>query len=97
MGKNFTIFNIIHFQERLHRENHINHKNLNIQKALLYLINSACIAVTCWPDEFKCDDYCWNKIYICDGEEDCSDGSDERGCVTTSTTSIITTPTSQLA
>jgi hypothetical protein len=41
---------------------------------------------TCDPDDFECDSGgCVNGTWVCDGEEDCYDGSDEGVCVTTET------------
>ena len=35
----------------------------------------------CEPNEFKCPNgQCVMKIWRCDGEDDCSDGFDERNC-----------------
>lgn len=35
----------------------------------------------CEPNEFKCDnDRCVQKQWLCDGDDDCGDGSDERNC-----------------
>lgn len=35
----------------------------------------------CGPGEFKCDnDRCVQKQWLCDGDDDCGDGSDERNC-----------------
>ncbi|KAF6019647.1 hypothetical protein EB796_022010 [Bugula neritina] len=38
--------------------------------------------VTCKPNETRCDNgfECLRNQYVCDGNEDCSDNSDERGC-----------------
>lgn len=36
---------------------------------------------TCTPDEFSCDNgNCIKKKWLCDLEDDCGDGSDERKC-----------------
>ena len=36
---------------------------------------------TCTPDEFTCDNgNCIQKKWLCDFEDDCGDGSDERKC-----------------
>uniref|UniRef100_UPI00358EB51F low-density lipoprotein receptor-like n=1 Tax=Myxine glutinosa TaxID=7769 RepID=UPI00358EB51F len=39
-------------------------------------------ALVCWTDEIPCLDksHCVPQIYVCDGEADCKDGSDERDC-----------------
>lgn len=35
----------------------------------------------CEPNEFKCaNGHCALKLWRCDGENDCGDGSDESGC-----------------
>ncbi|WP_181696202.1 hypothetical protein [Nocardia sp. GTS18] len=35
----------------------------------------------CEPTEFKCDnDRCVQKQWLCDGDDDCGDGTDERNC-----------------
>ncbi|MFC4376321.1 hypothetical protein ACFO5K_19680 [Nocardia halotolerans] len=35
----------------------------------------------CEPNEFKCDnDRCVQKQWLCDGDDDCGDGTDERNC-----------------
>lgn len=35
----------------------------------------------CEPNEFTCDnDRCVQKQWLCDGDDDCGDGSDERNC-----------------
>lgn len=35
--------------------------------------------VTCGPESFQCDDGdCSVKSWVCDGEKDCKDGSDEK-------------------
>lgn len=35
----------------------------------------------CEPNEFKCrNGHCALKLWRCDGDNDCGDGSDETGC-----------------
>lgn len=35
----------------------------------------------CEPNEFRCDnDRCVQKQWLCDGDDDCGDGTDERNC-----------------
>lgn len=37
--------------------------------------------IQCEPTEFRCDnDRCVQKQWLCDGDDDCGDGSDERNC-----------------
>lgn len=36
---------------------------------------------TCEPRQFQCPDHrCIDPFYVCDGDKDCIDGADERGC-----------------
>ena len=37
---------------------------------------------TCESHQFQCEEHhnCINGVWRCDGDEDCSDGSDEAGC-----------------
>lgn len=36
---------------------------------------------TCQPSQFHCPDHrCIDLFYVCDGDKDCVDGSDENGC-----------------
>lgn len=36
---------------------------------------------TCPPDYFLCPDHrCIYNSYVCDGDQDCLDGSDEKDC-----------------
>lgn len=36
---------------------------------------------TCPPDYFLCPDHrCIHNSYVCDGDQDCLDGSDEKDC-----------------
>ena len=42
---------------------------------------SSCPPFHCTPGEFQCDSGdCTHPTYICDGKEQCGDGSDERNC-----------------
>ena len=42
--------------------------------------------VTCPANGFQCDNgMCLPKLFVCDGDEDCPDGSDETNCATNST------------
>ena len=42
--------------------------------------------VTCSADGFQCDSgMCLPKSFVCDGDKDCSDGSDEASCATSGT------------
>lgn len=35
----------------------------------------------CAPHEFQCSNHsCLASVFVCDGDDDCGDGSDERGC-----------------
>lgn len=35
----------------------------------------------CEPNQFRCDNrHCVLKSWLCDSDDDCGDGSDERGC-----------------
>lgn len=39
---------------------------------------TGCDTVACLKDEFQCaDGTCVNKVYFCDGDRDCNDGTDE--------------------
>lgn len=36
---------------------------------------------TCLPSQFRCPDHrCIDLSFVCDGDKDCVDGSDENGC-----------------
>lgn len=36
---------------------------------------------TCRPTQFHCPDHrCLDPSFVCDGDKDCVDGSDEAGC-----------------
>ncbi|KAK6052311.1 Low-density lipoprotein receptor domain class A [Cooperia oncophora] len=36
----------------------------------------------CEPNEFKCQNQrCVQKMWLCDGDDDCGDSSDEQNCV----------------
>ncbi|XP_070074540.1 basement membrane-specific heparan sulfate proteoglycan core protein isoform X24 [Drosophila takahashii] len=46
----------------------------------------------CGPDQFFCDDLCYNRSIRCNGHMDCSDGSDEIAC---SSLSVLPCPQHQ--
>lgn len=47
--------------------------------SLFFITIFISISLACWPNEFKClEDYkCIPEEWVCDGEEDCFDNSDE--------------------
>lgn len=47
------------------------------------LVTLLCVDTTCGSAAFTCDnDQCIPLYFKCDGDNDCLDGSDERGCPT---------------
>ncbi|KAL7640337.1 UNVERIFIED_CONTAM: hypothetical protein RMT77_008601 [Armadillidium vulgare] len=46
----------------------------------------------CYPDYYECSsrEYCIPKTWVCDGDEDCKDGSDEMNCVIKETHDVTT-------
>lgn len=51
---------------------------------LTRLLSTSCLtaaAKQCSPEEFRCaSGQCVSKTFVCDGENDCPDGSDEASC-----------------
>lgn len=63
------------------------HFLLASQEAALFgksnYFNCSLANITCNPEEFTCaNGQCISKDFACNGQEDCSDGSDEEGCAT---------------
>lgn len=48
--------------------------------------NCVAPAPACHDDEFECDGQCHPRSIQCNGHYDCTDGSDEYNCPTTTTT-----------
>ena len=51
-----------------------------IKALFFFFLFSLCCSVgyECFPDDWQCKSgICIDKNYVCDGDEDCDDGSDE--------------------
>ena len=58
---------------------------LNEERAFLILLYCPCLplAPVCEDNQLLCDNRCLESYQLCDGHQDCSDGTDEQGCPAT--------------